>query len=74
MFDAHILTIAFIMSFKKMIFIMSIRFIEPYILHQPLNMSLVFLLPPIAKARGAINVRTQAMTYLSPISKNSFIS
>ena len=73
MFDAHIFNIAFIMSFKKMIFITSIRFIEPYILHQPLNMSPVFLLPPIANARGAIKVSTQVMTYLSPISKNSFI-
>ena len=66
------MSIAFIMSFKKMIFIMSIRFMEPYILHQPLKISFVFLLPPIAKASGAIKVRTQAITYLSPISKNSF--
>ena len=45
--------------------------IEPYILHQPLKISLVFLLPPIAKARGAKKVKTEVITYLSPISKRS---
>ena len=35
-------------------------------------MSLVFLLPPIANARGAKKVKTEVMTYLSPISKSSF--
>ena len=34
---------------------------EPYILHQPLKMSDVFLLPPMPKASGALTVSMARM-------------
>ena len=60
-------------SFKNTIFIIIITIIDPYILHQPLKISFVFLLPPIANASGAKNVKTDVTTYLSPISNSNLI-
>ena len=56
------LAIADIMSFRNTIFIIIITSIDPYIRHQPLNISFVFLLPPIANASGAKKVSTDVMT------------
>ena len=64
--------IADIISFKNTMFIIIITSIDPYILHQPLKISFVLRLPPIANASGAKNVSTDVITYLSPISKRSF--
>ena len=41
---------------------------EPYILHQPVKISEVFLLPPVAKARGALMVSIARIKYRSAIS------
>ncbi len=47
------------------------RHIEPNIRHQPVKMDAVFLLPPMAKARGAVRVSIARMTYRSAISTTS---
>lgn len=51
-----------------------IRHILPNIRTQPLNISEVFLLPPIANAKGDRIVNIETITYRSPISKNSLMS
>ena len=48
------------------------RHMEPNIRHQPLKMEAVFLLPPMAKARGAVRVSIARITYRSAISTTSF--
>ncbi len=58
-------------NFKKTILNTIIRHMLANILTQPLKMSVVFLLPPIAKASGERMVNTETITYRSPISKKS---
>ena len=43
------------------------RHIDPYILHQPVKMSFVSLLPPMPNASGAQMVSTARMKYRSAI-------
>ena len=59
-------------SFRKMTFITIITHMEPNILHQPLKMSSVFLLPPMPKAKGDSKTRMAVTTYRSATSKHSF--
>ena len=47
------------------------RHMEPNIRHQPVKMDAVFLLPPMAKARGAVRVSMARMIYRSAISMSS---
>ena len=47
------------------------RHMEPNIRHQPVKMDAVFLLPPMAKARGAVRVSMARITYRSAISMSS---
>lgn len=61
-------------SFKKMTFISIITHMLPNILHHPLKISSVFLLPPIPKARGASTTKITVTTYRSPISKKNLIT
>lgn len=61
-------------SFRKMTFISIITHILPNILHHPLKISSVFLLPPMPKARGANTTKITVTTYRSPISKKNFIT
>ena len=48
-----------------------IKHMEPNIRHQPLKISAVFLLPPVAKARGESSTSAAVTTYRSAISKKS---
>ncbi len=61
------------MNFRKTRLKITIRHILPNIRTQPLKISAVLLLPPMANASGDNTVRTARTTYLSPISKNSLI-
>lgn len=65
---------AAISSFKKTTFNTIIKHMEPNIRHQPLKISAVFLLPPVAKASGERITRTAVTTYRSAISKKSLTS
>lgn len=56
--------------FRKMTLNTIMRHIEPNIRTQPLKMSSVLLLPPMAKASGDKMVSTAVTTYRSPTSKN----
>ena len=47
------------------------RHMEPNIRHQPVKIPAVFLLPPMAKARGAVRVSMARMTYRSASSMTS---
>jgi len=60
--------------FRKMTFRTIIRHIVAYIRTQPLKISAVFLLPPIAKAHGASIVSNPTRKYRSPTARNSFTS
>ena len=60
-------------SFKNTTLNIIIRHILASILTQPLKISSVFLLPPMAKASGDRIVRTTMITYRSPIWKNILI-
>ena len=53
--------------FTKTTFSTIRRHIEPYILHQPVKMSFVSLLPPMPNASGAQMVSTARMKYRSAI-------
>ncbi|MCM1233579.1 MAG: hypothetical protein NC489_25975 [Ruminococcus flavefaciens] len=59
-------------SFRKTTLSTIMAHIEPNIRHQPLKMSAVFLLPPIAKASGERITSSAVTTYRSAISKKSF--
>ena len=61
-------------SFKKMTFISIITHILPNILHPPLKVSSVFLLPPMPKAEGASTTKITVTTYRSPISKKNLMT
>ncbi len=61
-----------ISSFRNMTLSTIIAHMEPNIRHQPLKISAVFLLPPMAKASGERITRSAVTTYRSAISKNSF--
>ena len=54
---------------RKITLVTMTRHMEPNILHQPVKMSDVFLLPPTPKAKGAHKVRTARMMYRSAISR-----
>ena len=56
---------------KKITLVTIKRHMEPYILHQPVKMSAVLLLPPMANASGAVMVSTARITYRSAISSRS---
>ena len=56
---------------KKITFVTISVHILPNILHQPLNISEVLLLPPMANASGAVMVSTARITYRSAISSRS---
>ena len=58
-------------SLKKTTLIPIRIHIDPYIRHQPLKISEVLRLPPIANAKGAVIVRTARITYRSAISRSS---
>jgi hypothetical protein len=51
-----------------------IKHIVAYIRTQPLKISAVFRLPPVANAHGASIVSSPTRKYLSPIARNSFTS
>ena len=61
-------------NFRNNTFITIITIIEMYVRINPTQISFVDLLPPIASPTGQSRVRTATTTYLSAISKNSFIS
>ena len=56
---------------KKITWVVINTHILPNIRHQPLKMSEVLLLPPIANASGAVIVSTARITYRSAISSSS---
>ena len=56
---------------KKITFVTIKRHMLPNIRHQPVKISEVLLLPPMAKASGAVIVSMARMTYRSAISKRS---
>ena len=56
---------------KKITFITISVHMLPNIRHQPLNISDVLLLPPVANASGAVIVSTARITYRSAISSKS---
>ena len=58
-------------SFRNTTLSTIIKHMEPNIRHQPLKISAVFLLPPVAKARGESSTSAAVTTYRSVISKKS---